>query len=310
MAWERAGFTLLLLLIQSILIGLKLDHVIHSSWWAVFVPVYVWAGIMLLIVAVACYEFCRWSCVSDEYYEVSMPPVGGGNSYPIEEEEKERMGILSYTRALYLGVCAVLALVLVILVAVRAEGESGMPWAVVFIPIYVFLAVLLCVVIYQGMEYTRGSIDRGPLDALPGITSWIQWFWLLNFFVWGLILIILLAVKLGSGLEAWNYWAVLSPLWVLLITAALLFLSSIPFLVLKLLEFHLVEVLFFIFAYIAAVLALIFLILRADKTIHWDWSLVFIPLYVLEALLLLYIIAKWLHEPAHPSYYVHTDSNN
>lgn len=298
MAWERTGLTLLLLLIQNILVGLKLDHVIHSSWWAVFVPVYVWVGIVLIIVSVAFYRFCICSCDPDErYYELSPPPPMDPVVISVVDEEERARNVLSSTRALYFAICALLVLVLIILLAVQAQARGhSMPWAVVFIPIYVYLAVLLVVVVYQGVEYTRGNIERGPMDALPGISSWLWWFWLLNLFVWGLILIILLAVKLDGGLKAWNYWAVLSPLWVLLITAAVLFVSSIPFLILKQLEIHLGYVLFFICTYIAAVLALVFLILRADQSIHWDWSFVFIPLYVLEALFLLYVIANWLHE--------------
>lgn len=288
MAWERTGVTLLLLLIQNILIGLKLDAVLHSSWWAVFVPAYVWAGIMLLIVGVAWYHFCALLQDDEEEEEFCVETLA---TTPRNGE------MLSQRRAFYFGMVAMLVLVLVILVAVRAEGHKGVPWSVIFIPIYLYLFILLLVVVHEGSEYTRGTIERGPLDAIPGISSWVMWFWLLNLLVWGTIFIILLAVKLDGGLQPWNYWAVLSPLWVLLITAAVLAVSSIPFLLLRQLELRVWQLFFYMIAYIAAVLALIFIILRADKTTHWDWSLVFIPLYVLEALFLLYALAAWLHEP-------------
>lgn len=271
MAWERTGFTLLLLLIQSILVGLKLDGVIESSWWAVFVPAYVWVAVFAIVVALALYN------------------LNSGYSY------KQWM---SAWRAAYFCITVAIVIVFVVLTAVRAQGNTDVQWSVVFIPIYIYLALLLLVIVYQGVQHSRGNVRLAPLDALPGITAWLQWFWLINVFVWCGILIVLLAVKLDGGLNGWNYWAVLSPLWVLLITLALLFISSIPFIVVKQLEVDSWKLIFYVTAYVASVLFLIFLILRADSTVDWKWSVVFIPLYITQAVLLLYVTLEWLLEPS------------
>ena len=279
MAWERTGFTLLLVLIQSILVGLKLDNVITGSWWVVFVPAYVWVAIILIVVCIAWYNLIN----KENYREW-----------------------LSSPRTFYFAATAIIIIVLVILIAVRVQNVHHIPWAVVFIPIYVYLVLLLAVIIYHGVEHSRANLQRGPLDATPGITAWLYWFWLLNLFTWGTILIILLAIKLDNGLQLWNYWAILSPLWVLLISIALLSISSIPFIIVGQLDVNFWKIIFYVIAYIAAVLFLVFLILQADQTIHWKWSIVFIPLYVLEAILLFYVTIEWLYEPSSEATFSHS----
>lgn len=267
MAWERTGFTLLILLIQSILVGLKLDDVIKSSWWAVFVPAYIWVVVVAVIVLAAWYNL---SGKTEEYEE----------------------HWLSAARTAYFAVLLLIVIVFVVLLAVRAEeGSHSIPWPVVFIPLYVYQGVLLILLIYQCSQY------RLLPDAHQGMYAWIQWFWILNLFVWGSLLLILLAIKLDGGLSSWNYWAVLSPLWVLLVISALLFISVLPLLLFKQLQLELWKACFYVATYTAAVVFMVFLTLRADTTVHWDWSIVFIPLYITQALLLLYVTAEWLQEP-------------
>ena len=55
--------------IQIVLIILKIVNVINCSWWMVFIPTYISAGIILIVlivVLIACViENGRWKCVQD-----------------------------------------------------------------------------------------------------------------------------------------------------------------------------------------------------------------------------------------------------
>lgn len=263
MAWERSALTLILVFIQSILIGLKLDHAIHSSWWVVFTPAYVWVGIIVLLVLISWYNLNN-----TEIRETWMSPK----------------------RTIYFAVVASCTLALVILISLKAENGSP-PWPVVFIPIYVYLLLLLIVIIFYGSD--DPEIIHTEIHWI-----WLQWYWLLNLFTWGVLLFIFLAIKLSGSFAPWNYWAVLAPLWVLAVTAALLLISSIPFIVNKKIDADVWKMCIGVAAYAVTVLFLLFLTLRADKTIVWKWSIVFIPLYVLEVIAFIYVAIEWLLEPS------------
>lgn len=264
MAWERTALTIVLIFIQNLLIGLKLDDAIHNSWWVVFIPAYTWVGIVLIIVTLAWYNL---------------------------NSAESRGSWMSGRRALYFTILAACVITLVVLIAVRAENGSNPPWPVVFIPVYVYLLLLLVVIVF----YYGDDSDTSSDDSIYWL--WLQWYWLLNLFAYGVLLFIFLAIKLGEGLHSWNYWAVLSPLWVLAVTAALLFTSSIPLVISGRLPISSWKLCFCIAAYCSIVVFLVFLTLRADSSIHWDWSLVFLPLYILEFLTFLYVVSEWLDEP-------------
>jgi hypothetical protein len=193
--WEWTSVSCIIL--QTILVVLKLDHVMTTSWALIFIPLY----FLLLQMVAAPFFYDLICCFTNYMYDQELSPDDGPicNSIflytlcilPVIERKKSR--ILTYPLTL------LFILWLVLLIA--KINEVHLPWWGVFLPLMVLFVVLSQIPLWIG--YYNVFLDQERFDRI-----------ILSFgAILLLLFIIFLAIRLDN-IVTWNWFIVMVPLFV------------------------------------------------------------------------------------------------
>lgn len=278
---------MVLVTIQTFLVAYKLDDGIGSSWWAVLVPSFVAVGFMLLILMVAIFSrLC------------SRPK----SQVPVIYSAYDQNWSM-WKKVVITSIMAALIFTFIIMLAVKLEEQSSLSWAVVFIPIYIMMAVLLLAFIYymvyaaiEEITYYRNVQPHieTPTDELDEISyTWLCWVFGLTTILSLIVLTVLLALKISSSeLDSWSYFAVFTPVWFYFGFMAVLVVTLLPFVCSGRTETTLFQL--FAFTVVGALIVIFFILLalNADRDSSLAWHIVFIPLYILELLVIIWLLFR------------------
>lgn len=275
-----------LLTLQTFLAAYKLDDDVSSSWWAVLTPSYVIVGFMIIILLIALFN------------RICAPSGSVVVVYPSK-------GLSPWKKFIFTATVTAVIISFVVLLAARIEENSSLPWPVVFIPIYVLLAVLLIYFLYYMIQAGKEEMAFYSNSMLQFNSShqqtyesevshmWLCWVFGLTTLLSLIVLIVLVSLRIGSSqLDSWSYFAVFTPVWFYFGFMFVLVVTVIPFVCsrrtattwFQLLAFSVVGCLFVVF--------FILLALNADGDSSIAWHIVFIPLYILELLIILYLLFR------------------
>ncbi|CAM9252462.1 unnamed protein product [Ascophyllum nodosum] len=165
-----------------------------------------------------------------------------------------------------------------ILFSLRVDGYTSMPWSTVWIPLWVIDAI--------GALFFLLLLSWGPIKAPPGREEgWHDPYPMkqraLTLFQWFLFVLfqVFLVMRL-DGRISWSSSEVLSPLilWLVVNTLGALYLLYIQ--TQRLFLGRVIEACRVVVQNLTLMIQLVFLVLKLEDEVDWNWWVVFIPLWV------------------------------
>jgi len=213
----------------SLFFALRADGFIPWSYWLVFLPLWVWKGIVFLSAIVG---VLVWACRRNESPRSTTPSVDGDfNNLPNNGSGQLTTGITATTRHFKAMLMAfstqMLLLIFEVLACEKLESapEPSFKWIVVFSPL-IFISILSVFICVWSIKNDR-SLEAGNhrmaipgSQPLPSFSIQMELICSIN-----VLQFIFVALRLDNFLD-WRWSVVFIPLWIVMFLALIVVLYS------------------------------------------------------------------------------------